>query len=243
MASSSSASIQVLNRMYREAGVPGTILDKHHTSWTMEQIRDILHFYGVGGRVVAASTNLTKLELMRRLAPLVEERGLTRFDRLEIARYSRGGGGRAGGPRPPQKPVVLRTTASGGNHDTRILAEVKQSPPTTPSNDETAQQLAQPTWSTNEPPEAVSARDVTGAEASNPPCAVCFEDLSTQTSPDRKITNSCSHELDVCRPCLSRSISTQFTSKVWNQIDCPTCGERLDFHDVKDFAESEIFER
>lgn len=77
----------------------------------------------------------------------------------------------------------------------------------------------------------------------NPPCAVCFEHLNPQNFPDRKTTVTCSHEPNVCRPCLSTSISTQFTSKVWNQIDCPTCGERLNFQDVKDFAESEIFER
>ena len=303
--------------MYLRAGVPGTILEKHHTSWTIAQIRDILRFYGVEHTLSARRTS-TKLELMRRLARLVEERGLTRFDLLEIARYSRGGGGRAGGPRPSQKPVVLQTTAPGGNQDTTISAEVRQSLPTASNGDEIPQQLAQPTMSpdgapediaaqstsssddapediaaqstsspdeapediaaestsssdddpediaaqstsspdeapediaaqftssSDDAPENVMAQDIAMAEASNLSCTVCLEDLSSQNFLDRKVTVSCNHEPDVCRPCLSTSISTQFTSKVWNQIDCPTCGERLDFQDVKEFAESEIFER
>lgn len=74
-------------------------------------------------------------------------------------------------------------------------------------------------------------------------CVVCFESLSSQNRPNRKISSACNHEPDVCRSCLTTSISTQLNSKVWDQIDCPTCGQRLDFHDVKTFADYPTFER
>lgn len=74
-------------------------------------------------------------------------------------------------------------------------------------------------------------------------CVVCFETLGPQNTPKRKITSSCNHEPDVCRPCLTTSISTQFNGKVWDQIDCPACGQRLEFQDVKAFADSVVFGR
>ena len=244
-----SASAQALSRVYLEVGVPETILNKHHTSWTMGQIREILRFYGVS-HVVATKTTRPKLELLRRLALLVEERGLTETDRLEIALYSHGAGGRAGlreqrrsAPRPPQKPIILRATESERNQDDTFCAEDGQSPPTTSNSDQTQQYLAQPSMHKTEAPENVSTQNVTNARASDTLCIVCFENLSPPGFPGRRITASCTHEPDICRSCLSTSISTQLTSRFWNQIDCPTCGERLDFADVKDFADPEIFER
>lgn len=74
-------------------------------------------------------------------------------------------------------------------------------------------------------------------------CVVCFETLSPQNTPKRKITSSCNHKPDVCKSCLAASISTQINSKVWDQIDCPTCGQRLDFQDVEEFADSAVFGR
>lgn len=74
-------------------------------------------------------------------------------------------------------------------------------------------------------------------------CVVCFETLSPQNTPKRKVTSLCNHEPDVCNSCLAISISTQFNSKVWDQIDCPTCDQRLGFQDVKTFADSPVFER
>ena len=74
-------------------------------------------------------------------------------------------------------------------------------------------------------------------------CVVCFETLDPQNTPKRKITPLCNHEPNVCKSCLTTSISTQFNSKVWDQIDCPTCSQRLGFQDVKTFADSVVFGR
>ena len=70
-----------------------------------------------------------------------------------------------------------------------------------------------------------------------------FRDPRPTEHTEAKFTSSCNHEPDVCRPCLTTSISTQFNGNVWDQIDCPNCGQRLEFHDVKAFADSVVFGR
>lgn len=74
-------------------------------------------------------------------------------------------------------------------------------------------------------------------------CSVCLETLNARLFPKRKITASCTHGANVCLGCIRQSISSQFTSKLWDQISCPSCNERLEHHDVKLFAEPTIFER
>lgn len=240
MAKSTTDRTQALNQVCLEEGVQATILDKHYTSWTMGQIRDILRFYGVRHNL-EANVKRPKLELMRKLARLVDRRGLTRSDRLEIARYS-GGGGRVRGPRPPKKPIIQRA-ARRGNQDNTISDKLGRTRSSTNRNNKASQHLARPNFPHTEALDDVNAPSVRRAEAFNAICTVCFEDLNLQNSVDRNITASCSHKSNVCKACLSKSISAQFTSRIWNKIDCPTCGERLDSQDVKDFAEPEIFEK
>lgn len=74
-------------------------------------------------------------------------------------------------------------------------------------------------------------------------CVVCLEGLGPNNAPQRRITSTCDHEPNVCLSCLTQSIATQFTSKVWDQIDCPSCSARLDHQDVQAFAEAEVFGR
>ena len=72
-------------------------------------------------------------------------------------------------------------------------------------------------------------------------CSVCLESLGLDRFPKRNITSTCNHAPDVCLSCLAQSIATQVSTKVWDQIDCPTCSERLQHTDVKEFASSVIF--
>ncbi len=74
-------------------------------------------------------------------------------------------------------------------------------------------------------------------------CVVCFEGLGPTNAPQRKIASACDHEANVCLSCLSQSIATQFASKVWDQINCPSCSARLEHQDVRAFADAEVFER
>ena len=72
-------------------------------------------------------------------------------------------------------------------------------------------------------------------------CGVCLESLGLERFPKRNITSTCNHAPDVCLSCLAQSIATQFSTKVWDQIDCPTCSERLQHTDVMKFASSVVF--
>lgn len=81
MAKLTSASMQVDNEIYRRAGVPEALLGKHHTFWTLTQLREIL---GLHRRVLPARAKGLKLELMRKLDQLIQERGVNRSDCFDI---------------------------------------------------------------------------------------------------------------------------------------------------------------
>ena len=74
-------------------------------------------------------------------------------------------------------------------------------------------------------------------------CSICLESQSLQRFPNRSITSACNHAPDVCLTCLATSIETQISSKLWDQIDCPMCSQRLQYTDVKKFASSVVFGR
>ena len=59
----------------------------------------------------------------------------------------------------------------------------------------------------------------------------------------KRVTSTCDHELDLCDECVAVSITTQFASKIWNHIDCPSCGDRLQIEDVNKHATKEIAAR
>ena len=77
----------------------------------------------------------------------------------------------------------------------------------------------------------------------NTECTICFGNITPANRPQRRITATCEHEPDICRPCLAQSIASQIESKVWNNIDCPSCRARLTYEDIKDFADSSVFGR
>ena len=175
-------------QQYPSSDLPTTVLGLSHRSWTKGQIRAILDHY----EWAYDSVDSTKIDLIRELHLLVQERGLDRNDRIRILNA----GNYGGSPREPKSGVVI---------------------------------VSHPTSET--------------VSTSLADCVVCYEFLNLQNTPERKITSSCNHEPDICRACLATSISTQMDSKVWDQIDCPTCSQRLNFHDVKAFADSEVFQR
>ena len=74
-------------------------------------------------------------------------------------------------------------------------------------------------------------------------CTVCLESIETEQSPKRKLSSTCDHETTLCQSCLATWISTQLSSKIWDQISCPDCGAGLGHQDIKDFADEETFQR
>ena len=74
-------------------------------------------------------------------------------------------------------------------------------------------------------------------------CSVCTETRPLSQFPERPPTERCEHDIDTCYYCLRTWINCEFTTKMWNEIDCPSCRARLQYDDVKDFALRDVFLR
>lgn len=83
------------------------------------------------------------------------------------------------------------------------------------------------------------------SQAVNTECIVCFSSFEPAKTLMRQPTSSCVHEVNICRPCLSTSISSQIEAKLWTRIGCPApaCGEYLGYGDIQEFAEPQVFAR
>ncbi|CAF9943493.1 MAG: hypothetical protein ALECFALPRED_000493 [Alectoria fallacina] len=220
---------------YRRLGAPTTLLGLSHHSWTRTDIRLILDHYKWNYGAITK----TKLNLMHELHLLVQEYDLEKADRTEIFNVRRNGESL-----PRRKPRV-RKVPHRPFPDWKAIARSNIA-----RNQAGAGTTTQPTAAAIIAAAPLMRGDavftapmLNVASALPADCVVCFETLGPQNTPKRKITSSCNHEPDVCRPCLTTSISTQFNGKVWDQIDCPACGQRLEFQDVKAFADSVVFGR
>lgn len=74
-------------------------------------------------------------------------------------------------------------------------------------------------------------------------CQICDRRQPGAQFPQRVPTSNCEHESEVCLHCLQTHISTSMAQKKWDQIECPTCSERLGFFDMKAFAAAATFEK
>ena len=220
---------------YSSLDVPTTLLGLKCRSWKRSQIRLILDHYSWKWD----SNFSTKIDLTHQLHLLVQEYELDRRDRKRIFNAHK-----RGEPLPPRKPrvrrvrrppyPVLNDVSDLRSAQRQARARTTSQPMLVPTNLDILQATKNHS-STKSRPNAASF--------SPADCEVCFETLNGQNTPKRKTTFSCSHEPNVCRSCLATSIATQVNNKVWDQIDCPSCGQRLHFRDVKKFADPIVFER
>ena len=217
---------------YAQEGVPTNLLGLHWKYWTKNGLLTILGHYGIN-----RDRGVRKLNLMCRLNQLVRTHGLNRTDRLRIESACR-----RRIPLPPRKPRILRSLPSSGldngSQRTRTGSHVRRAVGNI--------DYSRPKYNISAPTATLSANEtsfpaVYAVASIN--CVVCLEELEATAFPNHEITGACNHEPNVCLECLSISIATQFTNKVWDHIDCPSCGERLDFMDIKDFADPAVFER
>ncbi|KAF2815032.1 uncharacterized protein BDZ99DRAFT_189117 [Mytilinidion resinicola] len=74
-------------------------------------------------------------------------------------------------------------------------------------------------------------------------CLVCTEPKTARHFPTCAPTSSCTHDAQTCTRCLRQWITSEFEGKVWDQIDCPECRERMQYEDMKQFAPSSIFRK
>ncbi|OCL11781.1 hypothetical protein AOQ84DRAFT_335379 [Glonium stellatum] len=56
-------------------------------------------------------------------------------------------------------------------------------------------------------------------------------------------TAACTHEVQVCKECLTVWIESEFQSKVWDQIRCPDCRSQMQYEDIRKYAPPTIFRK
>jgi hypothetical protein len=74
-------------------------------------------------------------------------------------------------------------------------------------------------------------------------CLICTDTRSLQHFPNRPPTVSCVHDTSVCRRCLRTWIQSESSIKIWNEINCPICATRMQYHDIHEFAPKDVFRR
>ena len=221
-----------ISLQYDFNGVPTAVFGMSYTSWTRENIRIILDHYQW------RYNTHTKRDLVHELDLLVQAHDLDLEDRRELLKAIR-----RGKPLPRCKPRVRSVPHTLPDRKSAARRARARNPAPMQTRSQAA--LAASTATTLQAPNNTTftnpGLDVTSSLSRD--CVVCYDTLNTRTVPQRRITSTCGHEPDVCRSCLAMSISTQFNSKVWDQISCPSCSQRLDFQDVKAFADPDVFAR
>ncbi|KAL2261053.1 hypothetical protein VTK26DRAFT_4773 [Humicola hyalothermophila] len=72
-------------------------------------------------------------------------------------------------------------------------------------------------------------------------CNICVEDKTVVEM--RNPTVRCEHPPTVCRDCVQSWLRTNIEGSKWRGLNCPECGEVLDYQDVRRCASKEMFER
>jgi hypothetical protein len=138
--------------------------------------------------------------------------------------------------------VSSRTRTQKQRRDLKPQARSKAS-----KNSTVSQRTLPPRHDTQKQPRSTSY-DVTDAYHSNSSrlridCLICAESKTARHFPTRPPTAVCTHNPQTCTHCLRQWIQSEFEGKVWDQIDCPECRERMQFEDIRQFAPSAIFRR
>jgi hypothetical protein len=74
-------------------------------------------------------------------------------------------------------------------------------------------------------------------------CLICTDIRPLHRFPDRTPTSRCTHLNSVCRRCLRTWIQSEFSIKIWNEINCPICAARMQYDDMQEFAPRDVFRR
>ena len=212
-----------------------SLLGSPYKSWRKAGLRGILSRYGrfPGKRA-------TKLELMSSAQEAVEEHGaslqggLTSEIMLELMTLAQAAAEkhRASEKRRHRSKYLWSQTRSRCSRSHRGLARSS-------SKDEGGESMLGQTETTLQTDGIIPDRD----EIDRPGCSVCLDSFDQSNTPSRAITSLCRHKLNICKRCITTSISTQFSEKVWDHVECPSCKERLTYHDMETFADRETFEK
>ena len=152
-------------------------------------------------------------------------------------------------PAALNRPALLDTPATARarvplNHRRSALAAVDRTGPMiTPRSRVLARPQASVPGSSTQSTNRPMTMQTTEAVASE--CVICYNSYDLDNTLFCQPTASCKHELNVCKPCLSGSISAQLDNKRWNRIGCPAsdCGELLEYRNIQAYADPQTFAR
>ena len=253
---------------YEAAGVPSWQLGRNFTVWNRTDLATILTHFGIEVDLYRRPQN-SKLNLLRQLDEVVQEHRLDLRDRKLILTAKQrdpdlvpNGTTRLEGAhrrawharlteiarRPwrmnPIRPVNVANAQSNTVNNGALPAAVS---PVATSH--TLNSQPNPGFSVTGAPAFNTVgthrtnREDPAVNVNERECPICLEHLNLDSFPKRKNTGNCNHAPDVCLSCLALSIETQLSSKRWDQINCPTCNQRMQYTDVKRFASTNVFGR
>lgn len=206
------------------------ILGRSYNTWTVIFLRAFLSHYG---RSMPRATS--KSHLMHVMAQVAQEYGLEDSDYHDM--YEAFWGRRT---LPACKRISPRLRPAA-NANTRLQVLPTDSPLSSVSMITTREH---PTGAldTNSPLLPSHAPPL-GPEFPQKSCVVCWNDLVTDTTPQRAVTSDCTHERNVCLLCVSKSIANQLDMVRWDQMTCPACNAHIRSADVQLLASVEVFAR
>ena len=204
-------------------GLPGNIMGVKPKSYTVQWLHNFLGYYGV-----PFTLRTTKPELLHLLAGLVEAQHLNRFDRGQFDLLRSGNV-----PIVPnfQDPRARPAYIVRHRDDVGAVPAQQGYGPPIPIANEVEPQPFQFHQLVSEP-HSRQARD----------CAVCLEEKAAATFPRRRVVDACQHESNTCLACLQEHIAAFFQANDPQHIACPTCNERLEHKDVREFATDVSFQ-
>lgn len=234
---------------YIDAGLPRKILGRGWKTWTRSNIGRILEHHGV-----KFNSSTSKLELLRQLHEVCEELDLRREDflwnkvipldtatrrYLPAIKHGRRTIYRPGG-RKMLQPANTRLGSMAHAQQITAAADSKYTIKREYVKNEFGSDAENALEFDQRPMKTLVK---TEKKLPKIECSICLQGLSIKRFPKHPITSSCNHSADVCVECLRQSIASQFATNVWDQIDCPTCEQRLGYMDMKIHANPDDFRR
>jgi hypothetical protein len=88
-----------------------------------------------------------------------------------------------------------------------------------------------------------NSRTIAPERSDEQECIVCAEVKGPDQFPNTSITTTCKHAPTTCLECVQTAIRIDLSNKLWTEINCPECGEHLEYVDIQKYADERTFSR
>lgn len=87
------------------------------------------------------------------------------------------------------------------------------------------------------------AEIVQSSRATIPDCILFSKYFTPTTTPERVVTNICNLELEVCLPCIAKSVTADLNSIKADQLECPSSPQSFGYPEAKASVDPQGFAR